>query len=310
MPVFADFSKRFNLNIHWAEKEPDSSKFIRACIAEFIALMFFVVLACGGAMTTLHSDTPNMMEIATSFGFAIMVIAQFIGPLSGGHINCAVSLALFLGGRISGIRLVCYTASQMAGAFFGGIILLIIFGKDFLPNNNFASNQWDPSEFNGGQVFLAEAFGTAILVFNVFATIDHPVEGGGALGVFPISMSVLVAHLFLVPIDGCSINPTRSFGTYLIASMAGLPGNYKDQHYMFWLGPMFGAAVAAIIYEYGALKPKRREGGGDLASRLHLSKAVRHDTKDGNKWKAVSDQEPAIPQEEHTESPMVQMTRL
>lgn len=261
-------------------------------------------------MTTLHSDTPNMMEIATSFGFAIMVIAQFIGPLSGGHINCAVSLALFLGGRISGIRLVCYTASQMAGAFFGGIILLIIFGKDFLPNNNFASNQWDPSEFNGGQVFLAEAFGTAILVFNVFATIDHPVEGGGALGVFPISMSVLVAHLFLVPIDGCSINPTRSFGTYLIASMAGLPGNYKDQHYMFWLGPMFGAAVAAIIYEYGALKPKRREGGGDLASRLHLSKAVRHDTKDGNKWKAVSDQEPAIPQEEHTESPMVQMTRL
>eukprot|EP00598_Pedospumella_elongata_P007301 CAMPEP_0184986280 /NCGR_PEP_ID=MMETSP1098-20130426/15946_1 /TAXON_ID=89044 /ORGANISM="Spumella elongata, Strain CCAP 955/1" /LENGTH=93 /DNA_ID=CAMNT_0027510479 /DNA_START=27 /DNA_END=308 /DNA_ORIENTATION=- len=93
--------------------------------------------------------------------------------------------------------------------------------------------------------------------------------------------------------------------------MAGLPGNYKDQHYMFWLGPMFGAAVAAIIYEYGALKPKRREGGGDLASRLHMSKAVRHDTKDGNNWKSVSDQEPAIPHEHtETESPMVQMTRL
>ncbi len=63
--------------------------------------------------------------------------------------------------------------------------------------------------------------------------------------------------------------------------------------------------------EYGALKPKRREGGGDLASRLHLSKAVRHDTKDGNNWKSVSDQEPALPHEHtETESPMVQMTRL
>lgn len=324
MPLFDNCMSKLGTNIHWAEKEPDSSKFIRACIAEFIALTFFVVLACGGAMTTLTQDTPNIMEIAASFGFSIMVIAQFIGPLSGGHINCAVSFALFLGGRISGYRFVCYTAAQMAGAFFGGIILLIIFGTNYIDNQNFASNQWDPSVFNGGQVFVAECFGTAILVFNVFATIDHPVEGGGALGVFPISMSVLVAHLFLVPIDGCSINPTRSFGTYLIAAMAGLPGNYKDQHYMFWLGPMCGAAAAAIIYEYGALKPKRREGGGDLASRLHMSKATRHDTHQGEpaavvtkqpshaghsgQWKKVGDEDD-IPQE-HTENVIHEHTRL
>ena len=239
---------KMNVNIHWLEKEPDTNKFIRACIAEFIALMFFVVLACGGAMTTLHSNTPNIMEIAASFGFAIMVIAQFIGPLSGAHINCAVTFALWLGGRISGWRLVCYTASQMAGAFMGGIILLIIFGTSYQGGTTFASNSWDPAVFNGGQVFVAEAFGTAILVFNVFATIDHPVEGGGALGVFPISMSVMVAHLFLVPIDGCSINPTRSFGTYMIASMAGATGNLHQQQYMFWFGPLFGAAGAAIVY--------------------------------------------------------------
>jgi MIP family channel proteins len=248
MPFFDHFMAKIGTNVHWAEKEPDSNKFIRACIAEFIALTFFVVLACGGAITTLHADTPNMMEIAASFGFAIMVIAQFIGPLSGGHINCAVSFALFLGGRISGVRFVCYTASQMAGAFFGGIILVIIFCTDYSGNDSFASNSWDPNTFNGGQVFVAEAFGTAILVFNVFATIDHPVEGGGALGVFPIAMSVMVAHLFLVPIDGCSINPTRSFGTYLIAAMAGKKGHFLDQHYMFWLGPMSGAAAAALIY--------------------------------------------------------------
>jgi MIP family channel proteins len=248
MEAINNLLAKMNVNIHWNEKEPDTNKFIRACIGEFIALMFFVVLACGGAMTTLHADTPNMMEIAASFGFAIMVIAQFIGPLSGAHINCAVSFALWLGGRISGKRMVCYTAAQMAGAFAGGIILLIIFGTNYEGGTTFASNSWNTNVFNGGQVFVAEAFGTAILVFNVFATIDHPVEGGGALGVFPIAMSVMVAHLFLVPIDGCSINPTRSFGTYMIASFAGATGDFHRQQYMFWFGPLFGAAVATIIY--------------------------------------------------------------
>lgn len=61
-------------------------------------------------------------------------------------------------------------------------------------------------------------------------------------------MSVLVAHLFLIPIDGCSINPTRSFGPYLIAMINGVKGNYRDQQYMFWIAPMAGAAITALIY--------------------------------------------------------------
>jgi xanthine/uracil/vitamin C permease (AzgA family) len=83
------------LNLKWSE--PMDAKFQRACGAEFIAMLLFVVLACGGAMTTLHEANPNLVEIAMSFGFGIMVIAQLVGPLSGGHINCAVSFALFLG---------------------------------------------------------------------------------------------------------------------------------------------------------------------------------------------------------------------
>lgn len=247
--IFDHFVSKFLNNVHWAEKEDDSGKFIRACIAEFIAMWFFVVLGCGGAMTTLHEKSPNLMEIAASFGFSIMAIAQFIGPLSGGHINCAVSFALFLGGRISGYRFLCYLIAQICGAIMGATCLLLMFGTDYQgPNQNFGSNEWDPSVFSAGQVFLAEIFGTSILIFNVFATIDHPVEGGGALGVFPIAMSVLVAHLFLIPVDGCSINPTRSFGPYLIAAMIGSKGDYLTQQYMFWLGPMTGAAISTIIY--------------------------------------------------------------
>ena len=85
-------------------------------------------------------------------------------------------------------------------------------------------------------------------VYCVFATIDIPSAGGGPLGVFPIAMSVMVSHLFLIPIDGCSINPSRSFGPSLVAAMAGIPGRYYYQQYMFWFGPMIGAALAALIY--------------------------------------------------------------
>jgi glycerol uptake facilitator-like aquaporin len=69
------------------------------------------------------------MQVAVSFGFGIMVLAQFVGPLSGGHINCAVSFALFIGGRVSLFRTVAYTFSQMAGATLGAFWLWSIFGK-------------------------------------------------------------------------------------------------------------------------------------------------------------------------------------
>jgi len=82
-------------------------------------------------MTTLHEANPNLVEIAMSFGFGIMVIAQLVGPLSGGHINCAVSFALFLGGRITAKRFVCYLLCQMAGAFLGALFLLATFGVDY-----------------------------------------------------------------------------------------------------------------------------------------------------------------------------------
>jgi glycerol uptake facilitator-like aquaporin len=117
--------------------------------------------------------------------------------------------------------------------------------------------------------------GTMLLVYTVFATIDIPTEGGGSLGVYPIAMSVMVAHLFLIPIDGCSINPTRSFGPSLVAAFAGVSGNYYHQQYMFWFAPLIGAALAAMIYEYAPLKPKKREGKEDMSDALFLAKKKR-----------------------------------
>lgn len=118
--------KNMENKMYWAE--PIDSSFWGAVFTEFMAMLFFVVLCVGGAMTTLHVKNPNLLEIALSFGFGIMVIAQWAGPLSGAHINSAVSLALYIAGRISGTRFVFYTLAQIGGAVFGAIILLMIFG--------------------------------------------------------------------------------------------------------------------------------------------------------------------------------------
>ncbi len=131
--------------------------------------------------------------------------------------------------------------------------------------------------FTGGQVFFAEMLGTMLLMYCVFATIDTPTPGGGPLGVFPIAMSVMIANLFLIPIDGCSINPTRSFGPATVAAMAGIDGGYYAQQYMFWFAPMFGAALAAIIYEYAALKQKKRTGKEDMTDAVFMGNQSREE---------------------------------
>ena len=199
-------------------------------------------------MVTLNLSNPNLMMVAASFGFGILCLAQIFGPLSGGHINCAVSFGLFVSGRCSFIRAFCFTLSQMLGSVFGALFLWAIFGNNWPAARAFGSNSWDESVFTGGQVFFAEMLGTMLLMFNVLSTIDIPTPGGGPLGVYPIAMSVMVAHLFLIPIDGCSINPTRSFGPSLVAAWAGIGGTYYHQQYMFWFGPLFGSAVAAFLY--------------------------------------------------------------
>jgi MIP family channel proteins len=244
--------------------EDVDNKFLRACLAEFMAMNLFVLLCCGCAMVTLNLPNPNLMMVAASFGFGILVLAQIFGPLSGGHINCAVSFGLFIAGRTSLIKTLCFTLSQMLGSIFGALFLWAIFGSHWPAARAFGSNSWDESVFTAGQVFFAEMLGTMILMFNVLSTIDIPTGDGGPLAVFPIAMSVMIAHLFLLPIDGCSINPSRSFGPSVVATWADIEGNFSHQQYIFWLGPMFGAGLAAAIYEYASLKPENFAGARDM----------------------------------------------
>lgn len=264
-------------------EEIGNGKFIRACLAEFMAMHLFVLLCCGCAMVALNpspmNPNPNFMMVAASFGFGILVLAEIFGPISSGHINCAVSWGLFLAKRCSLIRAFCYTLSQMLGSVFGALFLWAIFGNNWPAARAFGSNSWDESRFTTGQVFFAEMLGTMLLVFNVLSTIDIPIKGGGPLGVYPIAMSVMVAHLFLLPVDGCSINPTRSFGPSLVAMWAKVEGDFSHQQAVFWFGPLFGATLAAIMYEYGGLKPINFTGARDMDDAIFQANTKKRQVK-------------------------------
>ena len=118
-------------------------------------MFFFVVMCCGCAMVTLaNKSNPNLMQVAVSFGFGILVLAQFVGPLSGGHINCAVSFALWIGGRISAVRMLAYTFFQCFGSIFGALVLWSIFGPHWPAARAFGSNTWDEDHYSAGKVII------------------------------------------------------------------------------------------------------------------------------------------------------------
>lgn len=171
-----------NNNIHFWEPVRNVG-FIRAVSAEFVAMFFFVFFSCGAAMGGLTAGNPHIMMVSATFGFSILCLAHIFGPVSGGHMNCAVSFCLFLSGRISGVRCACYTMAQMFGSIFGALFLFAIFGKDIISlhvayqyntfintgshwstAHEFGANNWDDSVYSGGQIFCAEMFGTMVSI--------------------------------------------------------------------------------------------------------------------------------------------------
>jgi MIP family channel proteins len=219
-----------------------------------------------GYINTLGSAAHLM--IATVFGFTIFVVVFITAPISGGHINPAVTFGLALARRITLLRGTLYVVVQCFGAIVGSWLSMSIEKSTY---DRVGGGVNGSHRFNSGPQVRArvldiaaclradasalfvtllqitvEFIGTALLLFTVFAVVDpgrnQSVIHVGALGPFAIGMAVFVAHLALIPITGTSINPARSLGP------AVAHGTWY-KHWIFWLGPMTGAAFAAVVYE-------------------------------------------------------------
>lgn len=222
----------------------------RAAVAEYLAMTLLVTIGCGSAMgVAKEPGSAWVLQVALTFGFAITSLAYAIGHYTSGQINCAVTFGLWLNGSLGRDQAFCNFMAQLLGSITGAIILSCIFPRDKDLTHALYSNGVVEG-YSSLHAFVGEFMMTFLVMFVVLETAVNPAsEANHALACLAIGLSVFVAHSLLIPIDGCSINPTRSFGPALVAACTRSKGisTFKDM-WVFWLGPLAGAAAAAGVY--------------------------------------------------------------
>jgi len=212
--------------------------------AEFLGTMVLVLLGCGSAV--LAGSEIGYVGISFAFGLAVTGMAYTIGGISGCHINPAISLAMFVSGKLSVKDTVGYIASQFFGAIAGaGVLLAIALGQPgYSLATGLGQNGYDlasPANFSITSAFIAEVVLTLIFVLVVFgSTSDNAPKGFAGLS---IGLSLVLIHLVGIPITGTSVNPARSLGPALI-----LGGTALSQVWLFMLAPIVGGLLAAGVW--------------------------------------------------------------
>ena len=212
-------------------------------IAEFIGTLTLVLLGCGAAV--LGGDHVGQLGIALAFGFAIVAMAYGIGPISGCHVNPAVSLAAFIAKRMSAREMVIYWAAQFSGALAGAVILALIAGTA----KGLGQNGWGPGylgEFPFAAAAVFEVVMTALFVIVILGS-TAPGAPAGFAGL-AIGITLAVIHIVGIQVTGVSVNPARSFGPAVLVG-----GHALDQLWLFFVAPAVGATLGALLYRFKLL---------------------------------------------------------
>ncbi|KAH9603756.1 hypothetical protein KSS87_019574 [Heliosperma pusillum] len=228
--------------------------FYRALIAEFVATLLFLyitVLTVIGYKSQSLTDEcggVGILGIAWAFGGMIFILVYCTAGISGGHINPAVTFGLLLARKLSLVRAVLYMVAQCLGAICG-VGLVKAFQSAYYDRFGGGANELALG-YSKGTGLGAEIIGTFVLVYTVFSATDPKRSARDShvpvLAPLPIGFAVFMVHLATIPVTGTGINPARSFGAAVIYN------NKKawDDHWMFWVGPFIGAAIAAIYHQY------------------------------------------------------------
>jgi aquaporin Z len=214
-------------------------------VAEFIGTFALVLFGCGAAV--LGGDHVGQLGIALAFGFAIVAMAYGIGPVSGCHVNPAVSLAAFVAGRMSVKEMAVYWVAQFLGAIAGAAVLLFIAGSI---TNGLGQNGWGPG-YGGGfgveAAFVFEVVMTALFVIVILgSTGTDAAPGFAGLG---IGIALAVIHIVGIQVTGVSVNPARSLGPAVFVG-----GQAMAQLWLFFVAPAIGAVLGALLYRFNLLK--------------------------------------------------------
>ncbi len=223
---------------------------MKKLIAEMIGTATLVLFGCGAAV--LAGDQVGQLGIAFAFGLAIVAMAYGIGPVSGCHINPAVSLGVHLSGRMSAGEMIQYWVAQFIGAVIGaGILYLIASGNGYtIGEYALGSNGWGDNylgKYNMTSAFVFEVVATFLFLVTILGVTQKnaPVAFAG----LAIGLTLAVIHIMGIQVTGVSVNPARSFGPAIFAQGAAL-----SQLWLFIVAPMIGAALAGLLFRSGLLE--------------------------------------------------------
>lgn len=218
---------------------------LKSYLAEFIGTMILVIGGVGTAV--IAGDQVGYLGIALAFGLTLVFLVYAIGPISGCHVNPAVTLGLLATGKIALKDAIAYVVAQFLGGIAGAAIVFgIAHGRptytrsiDGLGANGYGTGS--PDGYSLASSFGAEIVLTFLLVFVVLAATDR--IGTAALAGLAIGTTLVICHLVGIPITGTSVNPARSLGPALFAG-----GDALSQLWLFLVAPGIGGVIGALVY--------------------------------------------------------------
>ena len=218
-------------------------------LAEFIGTFWLVFGGCGSAV--LAAAFPELgigfAGVALAFGLTVLTGAYALGHISGGHFNPAVSIGLMVGGRFDVKDLLPYIISQVIGRTLAAFVLyLIVQGQaDFTGTGGFATNGFgdlSPGKYSMMSALIIEIVLTAVFLIIIMGSTDKRAPAGFAP--IAIGLGLTLIHLISIPVTNTSVNPARSTAVAFFAETAAL-----SQLWLFWVAPIIGAIIGAVIYK-------------------------------------------------------------
>ncbi|CAB0040846.1 unnamed protein product [Trichogramma brassicae] len=230
-------------------EEVSKLNFLVPLFGEILGTAILVFIGCASCIPGPKSELASPLHISLTFGLAVASLAHVLGPVSGCHVNPAVTVGLLTSGNCSILKALCYIVAQCCGGIAGSAILRAV-----LPDKAFATSlgmtELNPG-LSAGQGVLVEAIITFLLVLVVHAVTDSHRDDCKGWAPMAIGLSISVAHMAAIPLTGSSMNPARSLGPAVIV------GSWHLQ-WIYWIGPCLGALLAAVVYKLG-LRAKSKD---------------------------------------------------
>jgi MIP family channel proteins len=222
----------------------------RALLAELCGTFWFFFIGAGSIITVASGSGGGLLDVALAHGITLAIAIAVFGGISGGHFNPAVTFGLALAGKHPWARVPTYWAAQLVGGLVAGFALRYVF--------DFAIVAIDKTHLGtpalGGTItpltaIAVEAVLTLFLVWAVYGTAVSPLAP--KIAGFGIGLTVMTDILLGGPLTGAAMNPARWFGT-------AVPAGFFDNWYVYWIGPLLGAAVAGLSIRYVFAPPQDR----------------------------------------------------